>query len=58
MPPNRDLRSAEQFAATVVSREDGPDKCTIYPADVGETGRTTRWITAESSAFCSLRARR
>jgi hypothetical protein len=47
----------ESFEATVVSYEDAPDECTIYPTDVSGHRRTTTWITAKEGSFCQLPSR-
>lgn len=43
--------------AEVVSYDDEPDECTIYPEDVSDEQRTTAWITARGDAFCSVCSR-
>lgn len=63
MPPENDNlvpeleQDFESFEATVVSYEDAPDECTIYPTDVSGDRRTTTWITAKEGSFFSLPAR-
>ena len=44
--------------ARVESYEDGPDECTIYPADASADALTTTWITARGDAFVRLDAMR
>ena len=46
------------FAAAIVTYEDAPDECTIYPEDVSTGQRQTTWITAKEGSFCSARERR
>jgi len=45
------------LTAEIVSYDDGPDECTIYPEDVSDEQRTTAWITARGDAFCSVSSR-
>ena len=40
------------FAAAIVTHDDGPDECTIYPEDVTSHRRQSTWITAKADAFC------
>lgn len=46
--------SFAQFKATIVTYDDAPDECTIYPDDVDDTARTTMWISARAGSFCSI----
>lgn len=46
------------FAAAIVTHEDGPDECTIYPEDVSKQRRQCAWITAKGDGFCSAEQRR
>jgi hypothetical protein len=46
------------FAAAVVSHEDEPDECTIYPEDVSSHRQQSTWITAKADAFCDAAERR
>jgi hypothetical protein len=63
MPPENDNpaplveQDFESFEATVVSYDDAPDECTIYPTDITGDRRTTTWITAKEGSFLSLPAR-
>lgn len=43
--------------AEVVSYDDAPDECTVFPEDVAEEQRTTAWITARGESFCSVHTR-
>lgn len=43
-----------RLRAEVVSYDDAPSECTLYPDDVPEAERTTTWITAQGDAFCPL----
>lgn len=45
------------LSAEVVSYDDAPDECTIYPEDVSDAQRTTAWITARGGSFCSVDTR-
>jgi hypothetical protein len=45
------------LTAEVVSYDDAPSECTIYPEGVSKAERTTTWITARGDAFCSLQSR-
>ena len=38
----------------VVTYEDGPDRCTIYPRYLSPTDRLCSWITADADAFVEL----
>lgn len=49
--PSEDDRLAV-FAAAVVTHEDAPDECTIYPEDVSSLRRRSAWITAKAGSFC------
>jgi hypothetical protein len=40
--------------AEVVTYDDAPDECTIYPENVSEEQRTTAWITARGGSFCPV----
>jgi hypothetical protein len=40
--------------AEVVTYDDAPDECTIFPEDVSEEQRTTAWITARGGSFCRV----
>lgn len=57
MSSHRTVPAFDSFAATIVTHEDAPDECTIYPRDVDEASRTTTWITAKEGSFCSSRSR-
>lgn len=46
------------FTARVVTYDDIPDQCTIYPADVDDDRRATTWITAEEGSYRSLESYR
>lgn len=54
MQSNERAPAFESFAAKVVSYDDDPDQCTIFPTDVSEDQRTTTWISAEEGSYCSL----
>lgn len=45
----------EAFAAALVTYEDAPDECTIYPEDIPSSQRQTTWITAKEGSFCSAK---
>jgi hypothetical protein len=42
------------LAAEIVTGNDRPAECTVYPRDATETERMTRWITAEEGSFIAL----
>ncbi|MFC6824079.1 DUF7511 domain-containing protein [Halopelagius fulvigenes] len=46
--------SQPAYEATVVSYDDEPDECTIYPADADDDELVTTWISAKSGSFVSL----
>lgn len=46
--------SPPEYEATVVSYDDEPDECTIYPTDATEEELVTTWISAKSGSYVSL----
>lgn len=40
--------------SVVVSHEDGPDECTIYPRERNLDERTSVWLTADVECFVDL----
>jgi hypothetical protein len=48
----------EPFQSKVVSYDDAPDECTIYPKHVRDDREMTAWITARGDSFCSVQSRR
>ena len=44
----------ESLEATVVTYDDAPDQCTIYPRAAPEEYRTTAWITASEGTYCDI----
>lgn len=40
--------------SVVVSYEDGPDECTIYPRERSHHDRTSVWLTAPATSFVDL----
>lgn len=44
----------EQFEASIVTYDDAPDECTIYPGDVDDAVQATTWISAQAGSFCSI----
>jgi hypothetical protein len=42
----------------VVSYENGPDRCTIYPRGRSRHDRLETWLSADADAFVSLRETR
>lgn len=44
----------EQFEACIVTYDDAPDECTIYPENVDEAMESTTWISAQAGSFYSL----
>jgi hypothetical protein len=51
-----DTRTGRDFDlhSVVVSGEDGPDECTIYPRRLGHLDRTTVWLSADFDCFVDL----
>ncbi|MFB6129492.1 MAG: hypothetical protein ABEJ28_01570 [Salinigranum sp.] len=48
------LRRRFDLHGVVVTYEDGPDRCTIYPRGTRPQNRTSTWLTADASAFVEL----
>lgn len=44
----------EEFEATIVTYDDAPDECTIYPDDIDDPDRSTTWISAKAGSYCSI----
>jgi hypothetical protein len=44
-----------ELHSVVVSYEDGPDRCTVYPRRDCCAARTTEWLSADVGAFVDLR---
>jgi len=57
MRANESGNTGGLLSAEVVSYDDAPDECTIFPEDVSEEQRTTAWITARGEAFCAVHTR-
>jgi hypothetical protein len=56
-PRHRDRTDGDDGAglvATVVTYDDSPDECTIYPADANDADIVTRWISAAEGSFVAL----
>ena len=53
-----DDAARDVYAAVVVSSDDGPDECTIFPLVATEAERVTTWVSAEADSFVSLAAMR
>ncbi|SEO80977.1 hypothetical protein SAMN04487948_105268 [Halogranum amylolyticum] len=51
-----ETRTGREFDlhSVVVSYEDGPDECTIYPRRLGCYERTATWLTANVDCFVDL----
>lgn len=45
---------AVPLAAVVVSVDDGPNECTLYPLDVTDADLVTTWLSAEGASFVAL----
>jgi hypothetical protein len=43
-----------ELHSVVVSYEDGPDRCTLYPRRDRCVERTSEWLSADLCAFVSL----
>lgn len=50
-PPPIPYDDCPLLAAKVVTPEDGPAECTLFPADAEESERTTAWLTATGDSF-------
>jgi hypothetical protein len=48
------VSSDAALAAVVVSVDDGPDECTLYPLDVNDADLVTTWLSAEGASFVAL----
>lgn len=44
----------ETLVATVVSHEDGPRECTLFPPDLPDEAVLTTWMTAREGSFVPL----
>jgi len=40
--------------AVVARQADGPDRCTMFPDDVTDSERQSRWLTATEGSFVAL----
>lgn len=51
-----DTRTGRDFElhSVVVSYEDGPDECTVYPRHHSNDDRTTTWLTADVDTVVDL----
>lgn len=51
-----DTRTGRDFDlhSVVVSYEDGPDECTVYPRQRDSHDRTTVWLSADLECFVDL----
>jgi hypothetical protein len=45
-----------ELHSVVVSYEEGPDRCTVYPRRDRCVERTTEWLSADVCAFVDLRS--
>jgi hypothetical protein len=50
----RDTDHGSAYDAVVVSYDDAPDECTVFPVGVDETEIVTTWISAAEGSFVSL----
>lgn len=53
-PPPAPLGSDDDLVATVVSYDDAPDECTLYPLGATDDELLTCWITAVAGDFVAL----
>jgi hypothetical protein len=53
---DEDTREGREFQlhSVVVSYEEGPDRCTIYPRRRRCSERTTEWLSGDHAAFVDL----
>jgi hypothetical protein len=42
------------YAATVVSHDDAPNECTVFPIDASDEERVTTWVSASGDSFVPL----
>ena len=49
-----DGNSRGAYDAVIVSYDDAPDECTVFPVGVGETELVTTWVSAAEGSFVSL----
>lgn len=54
LPGTGEAVSPPEYEATVVSYDDEPDECTIYPANATDEEVVTTWISAKSGSYVSL----
>lgn len=47
-----------ELHSVVVSYENRPDRCTIYPRGLSRHDRLETWLSADTDAFVSLRETR
>lgn len=52
--PPAALGGGDQLVATVVTYDDAPDECTLYPLDATEQELLTCWLSAETDSFVAL----
>lgn len=50
--------SPSNVVATVETRDDGPDECTLFPCDVEGVDLMTTWMTAREDSFVDLESMR
>lgn len=48
----------QQLAARIVTAEDRPAECTLFPREMGDAERATTWVTARDGSFVALDAMR
>lgn len=51
-------RYETNVVATVETRDDGPDECTLFPCNVDGVDLMTTWMTAQEDAFVDLESMR
>ena len=52
--PPAPVADGDALVATVVSYDDAPDECTLYPVGATEQELLTCWISAESGSYLAL----
>lgn len=53
-----DRRCRLGLDSVVVSYENGPDRCTVYPRSLDRHERLERWLSADADLFVPLREMR
>lgn len=45
---------SRRYVARIVTYDDAPDECTIFPADADADELPTTWVSAEAGSYVSL----